>query len=132
MITQNQIDNEIKIIEEINWVASVVRNEIKKSFGWSCSSTLKTYNVYDDGAKCFTLTVPNDFGIFNAIIDSAEIYVQFKPITEENQLWVSVSLNYQHPGGGRNGYSMMTIWLDTKTFKVIKTITEKERYKEHS
>lgn len=132
MITEEEVYNEIKIIEEINWVASVVSNEIKKSFGWTCSSSLKTYNVSDAGTKRFTLTAPNDFGIFNSIIDDAEVYVRFEPIVEENQLWVSVSLDYRHPDGGRNGYSMMTIWLDTKTFKVIKTVTEKERYEKHS
>ena len=73
----------------------------------------------------FDLEIQQDFGIFSMVITSAKIGVRAEPTTMQGPLgkevdciWTSVNLWYEHPGGGRNGSSVVNIWFTADTYQV--------------
>lgn len=129
-VTQEQVDAEIKLIEDCQFIAAVVRNEVEKAFGWRPGDTIISHHKSRGPRVFFRLGAPDNYGIFSSIIKKAYVEVFFDPIrdanTMQNLYWISVSLDYEHHRGGRNGHTMYTIWVDPKTFKVVDTRKEGE------
>ena len=95
------------------------------------TTTSAARDIHTSGARTFfNMSCEQEFGIFAAVIDSAEISAYFAKLetdkTDEDSnptdetYWVQVSLSYSHPGGGTNGSTIMTIWLNSN-FGVVAT-----------
>lgn len=57
-----------------------------------------------------------DMGVFKSIIENVFISVYFEGNikqtldNEDVEYWVEVTLSYDHPGGGSNGYHIVSLW----------------------
>jgi hypothetical protein len=64
--------------------------------------------------KFFRMEIDQKLGIFDMIIKEAYIRVSWENINNDNkqEYWIDLSLKYEHPGGGRNGSNIGTVWLN--------------------
>jgi len=70
------------------------------------------------GRHFLEFSVPEDFGIFKAIIKDCHLSAYFEECGD-GRYWVMCNLSYNHTGGGSNGYEVATIWLDANDFSLI-------------
>ncbi len=70
----------------------------------------------------FTMEAPKDYGIFASIIKSTDVRVYGEELAEGGW-WLVVGLSYEHTGGGSNGYTIATLYLD-KDFEFVQARME--------
>jgi hypothetical protein len=111
------VENEIKVIK----IAKAISEVISEKFGHKIETNVDVESISERGKRIyFNMGIAQNFGIFEMVIQKAELSVAVEDVagSEEDMIWVKVNLDYDHPGGGSNGYEIARIWL-SKSFKVL-------------
>lgn len=110
-------ENEIKAMK----IAQIVSDLLQKRFeasGLQISTAVDLESIIERASRLnFKMTVSQEHGIFDLIIDKSALSVVVEDsakTTGEKWTWVKVDLDYEHPGGGRNGFEIVRLWLDEK------------------
>lgn len=95
-------------------VEALVR-EMPAGLGISIEAKVENAIITRSGDISFSMPIEQNLGIFSTIVSFAHISVsacRFKTSDKTIEWNISMSLNYAHHDGGRNGHNIGTIWLD--------------------
>lgn len=109
---------------QVEKVATALRDVLARDFGIAVDGPVSI--VERPKASYFTLPIVSpDLGVFAGIIKTVTVSVRYE-LGDDGNTWALVSLSYEHHGGGRNGHTLTTVWLDKKA-KVIDYRHERDR-----
>lgn len=90
-------------------ISAIVAADIATRFGFTVFA--EPNDISHKGEESYaTLEIEPDYGVFKMVITTAELRLRASPCSD-GTTWVSVSLRYQHVGGGSNGSTVGTWWL---------------------
>lgn len=95
------MENTTKTVINTSLIATIIANDLNEKFGLNISDKVVSEKKFNESTEA-KLKIPQNLGIFTMIIMSAEITLSCSVCSDES-IWVLVSLDYTHPGGGRNG-----------------------------
>ncbi|MBS7671513.1 hypothetical protein [Croceicoccus gelatinilyticus] len=113
-MTTQAIHDESVPICDTTIVAKTVADVIAEKFGMTISTVPTDEKTCLDRTRIFNLLVDQEFGVFELIIESAVIKVEASHIEcgeHGKAIHARVDLEYMHKTGGRNGGSVVNIWM---------------------
>ena len=108
-MTDTMIADSVTTAIDMKAISAVIAADIATRFGQTV--TAEPTDVSHKGEESYaTLDIEQNFGAFKMVITTAELRLRASPCSD-GTTWVSVSLRYQHVGGGSNGSTVGTWWL---------------------